>query len=319
MKLSLKNFQRFESLSLDFEPGFCCIIGKSNTGKSSLIRALFLVLRNTYSPSFLRKGTSSLSISLDFDTLHVTLTKPSNTYLINGVTHSKAARNPLNSFLSQPSFLYWRGLLDLNLQSQFSGLFLLSESPSLITSFFTEFLGSTRYQTALSLVNKDIQSLSQSLSKTLNPNLDYILQSLSSLSQSLSSLPSLPPFPELIPLLDQYLDLVTHTPISIPYDDLSSLLESYENLLLTHLLSISLPTLDPEPLSILSSLLSILQSPEPIDLTSLDYNVPLDTLDLSRSITLLAVPEPVPEIIPYPVIPDSIICPLCGKPINHDY
>ena len=314
IKFHIQNFQRFRNLSLTFEPGFGCIIGKSNTGKSSIMRALFLMFRNTYSPSFLRKGEKELSLSLIWDeySLQCSLSKPLNTYTINGKSYTKASRNPLNTYLPQPHLLPLYGL-DLNLQSQFAGLFLLSQTPQNINQFFTQFFGASSWQTALDLVNSDFREISQTLSKNLEPRLSSLtplLESSLSILQTLSSVV----FPDPVPLIndiDSLLDLLSTEICAPDLEPLSEYLSQYQNLLYIHLSLYS--TLPSIPELQLPPLQKLLAPPPPLFDAVLPLPQHFETLPyMQDSIIYLSTPFTLPTVPEPPSLPEGVQCPLCG-------
>lgn len=187
--LSINNFQRFGNLELPLRKGFTCIVGTSNTGKSSILRAVFSVLRNDFAPSYISTGekTSKVSIKCNGDRIEcVTLSKAMSGKTLSGnqyeiaplSVHPKVGKAPLSDFLPryeggdkppiyynadpviiQPSPTSPQTIVDFNYQSQFQGMFLFSMSPSQMSVVFNHLFGASRYQTALRLVNRDVTAL----------------------------------------------------------------------------------------------------------------------------------------------------------------
>lgn len=62
--LEIKNFENHEHTILDFSNGFNLICGPSNSGKSSILRALQVVLYNQWNPRSLRLGEKKCTIIL---------------------------------------------------------------------------------------------------------------------------------------------------------------------------------------------------------------------------------------------------------------
>ena len=186
--LTVRNFQRFGSLNLPLRKGFTCIVGTSNTGKSSILRAIFSVLRNDFAPSYISVGEKESKVTVKCSEGrigYVSLTKGMsgktlsvNQYEVAPLSvHPKVGKAPLSDFLPQctdgrpqifynadpvtiqPSPTAPQTVVDFNYQSQFQGMFLFSMSPSQMSVIFNHLFGASRYQTALRLVNKDITAL----------------------------------------------------------------------------------------------------------------------------------------------------------------
>jgi len=66
-KLSLHNFQSHADTTLEFVPGVNALVGSSDEGKSSIIRALGAVLQNDVSNSYVRHGTDFFEVTVVFD------------------------------------------------------------------------------------------------------------------------------------------------------------------------------------------------------------------------------------------------------------
>jgi energy-coupling factor transporter ATP-binding protein EcfA2 len=66
--LVLVNIGPFEKLSLDFDPGWNCLLGDNGVGKSTILKAIAVALGGdetaTFAERILRKGTSSAEIAL---------------------------------------------------------------------------------------------------------------------------------------------------------------------------------------------------------------------------------------------------------------
>jgi exonuclease SbcC len=86
-KLVLKNFQRHESLTIEFDPQITTLIGPSDAGKSAIIRALlWLATNRPAGDSFVRHGSELASVSLWVDGHKITRQrgKGVNRYSIDG-------------------------------------------------------------------------------------------------------------------------------------------------------------------------------------------------------------------------------------------
>ena len=74
-KLHIQNFQSHKSTTIDFTNGLNVIIGQSDGGKSSIIRAISAVCYNTWDSDSMRVGETCCKITLETDKGIVTLTK----------------------------------------------------------------------------------------------------------------------------------------------------------------------------------------------------------------------------------------------------
>tara|TARA_R110000851_G_scaffold46656_2_gene113507 strand:- start:1760 stop:2662 length:903 start_codon:yes stop_codon:yes gene_type:complete len=85
-KLRIKNFQNHEKLAIKFSDKVTTIIGKSDAGKSSVLRALRWALSNKPNgSSFIRTGEKSVAVRIETDGHTITRRKgKSNTYEIDG-------------------------------------------------------------------------------------------------------------------------------------------------------------------------------------------------------------------------------------------
>ena len=119
-RIELKNFQCHKSLVLDLEPGVNVLVGPSDSGKSSVYRALYWVAFNRPGGSaFLRHGAKEVSVKVD----EIERKKgKANTYSLNGkVQKAVGAKVPEN--VSEAL-----NLAPINFQSQHDSPFLLSET-----------------------------------------------------------------------------------------------------------------------------------------------------------------------------------------------
>ena len=66
-KVTLKNFESHESSEIDFTEGLNLIIGQSNQGKSSIVRAIAMVVANRFTIESVRTGTEFCTVRIDTD------------------------------------------------------------------------------------------------------------------------------------------------------------------------------------------------------------------------------------------------------------
>jgi len=124
--LKIQNFQRHSKLRIDFDPGVTSIVGASDAGKSSIIRALRWAATNQPNgEAFIRDGSKGCTVQLTADGKTVTRRRggTKNEYKLGekeykafGATVPEEIAKTLN-------------VADINFQSQHDAAFWLSETP----------------------------------------------------------------------------------------------------------------------------------------------------------------------------------------------
>lgn len=123
--IHLKNFQAHADTTLVFDKGVNVIVGRSDQGKSSIIRALRWVATNRPSgDAFIKNGESETTVTLTVDGKSITRTKGkgTNSYTLDGVEY-KALRSDVPSEIAE---LLNFGIA--NIQTQHEQYFLLQSS-----------------------------------------------------------------------------------------------------------------------------------------------------------------------------------------------
>jgi energy-coupling factor transporter ATP-binding protein EcfA2 len=88
MRVDIKNFQSIKDLSFELK-GFTVITGKSNIGKSAIIRAIKSALCNTKGNYYIREGERECSVSLRDEGVDIQWTKgKTNSYVVNGEAYN---------------------------------------------------------------------------------------------------------------------------------------------------------------------------------------------------------------------------------------
>lgn len=182
MKLTVKNFQSIEYQEICFS-NFSILIGSSNLGKSSLLRALKCVLYNDFEKSYIRNSSDTCFISLEFSS--------SNYLNLKSISFTRSYVKSINEYkieymdgsieifdkvgIDTPMVVKSLGYkylelertsekINLNFQSQLEGLFLISSSEVHISSFLNKVFNVDKYEIALRDCNKDILSFSKDFS-----------------------------------------------------------------------------------------------------------------------------------------------------------
>lgn len=84
----IENFQIHSRMEIEFDPCVTTIVGKSDTGKSSILRAIkWLVTNRPGGDEFIRQGCDEVRVSLTSEEWNITRSKggkEGNTYTLNG-------------------------------------------------------------------------------------------------------------------------------------------------------------------------------------------------------------------------------------------
>jgi len=169
-EIRLSNFQSHKDTVLELHENLNVIIGSSNSGKSSVVRALKFILFGKWDPSFIKDGESISKVSITMD----------NGYVIERIKGSK--KNELNIIYNGTTKKYSGfgstippevikiigivplGLLDkeefLNIAEQHDSIFLLTEGGS----FRAKVLSSISGLHILDMIIKDLNSETRNIS-----------------------------------------------------------------------------------------------------------------------------------------------------------
>jgi DNA repair ATPase RecN len=166
-KIILENFQAFEKGEFNLSPNLNILVGVSNVGKSSVARALSLVLFNQWDKSWCKFGAKYCRITLETST---------------GIVVVREKGDKVNRFIlrlpSQPEQLFesfgtgvpeqvqqalkihevqvdTTDKLNLNLAGQMDALFLLSQTGSYRAKVLGKLSGATYLDHAIRELNKD--------------------------------------------------------------------------------------------------------------------------------------------------------------------
>lgn len=131
MKVTIENFQSIEKATLEIK-GFTVIVGRSNIGKSAIVRAIEGALDNASGDSFVRKDTSFSQVRLESPGMDLTWKKGGgfNDYMINGEAFESVGRGapPVIADLGFKSLDVAKTTVPVQVASQFDPIFLLDSS-----------------------------------------------------------------------------------------------------------------------------------------------------------------------------------------------
>lgn len=129
-RLRITNFQSIRDLDIGFGR-FTVLVGPSSSGKSAILRAVRVLVRNTSSTSYVSYGQSSFKVEAVFGdtTLSIERGKGKSTYDLEGVPFPKAGTG-VPDVVERHLRLSTVGGLEVALADQFDRPFLLAESGS---------------------------------------------------------------------------------------------------------------------------------------------------------------------------------------------
>lgn len=170
IRIEIHDFQSIDSVVLEVN-GFAALVGRSNIGKSAVIRAVRAVLTNAQGTAFVRHGptcarrlkgvksckckSSVRLVGVDFDILWEK-GDADNRYVVNGKTYEAVPRG-FPDFLSpwfQPIKIGDKSML-LQVASQWDPLFLLEASGPAVADVLSDVAQLDRINVASRLVEKD--------------------------------------------------------------------------------------------------------------------------------------------------------------------
>lgn len=166
-RIVLENFQGFERGEFNLSPNLNILVGVSNVGKSSVARALSLVLYNQWDKSWVRFGTKYCRITLETSTGVVVVREKGdkvNRYILRlpdvpeqlfesfGTSTPEQVQQALKIHEVQ---IDTTDKLNLNLAGQMDALFLLSQTGSYRAKVLGKLSGATYLDHAIRELNKD--------------------------------------------------------------------------------------------------------------------------------------------------------------------
>jgi|SRR6185295_13847111 len=166
-KIVLENFQGFERGEFNLSPNLNILVGVSNVGKSSVARALALVLYNQWDKSWCRFGAKYCRITLETSTGVVVIREKGdkvNRYILRspgspeqlfesfGTSTPEQVNQALKIHEVQ---IDTTDKLNLNLAGQMDALFLLSQTGSYRAKVLGKLSGATYLDHAIRELNKD--------------------------------------------------------------------------------------------------------------------------------------------------------------------
>jgi len=164
-EIVLKNFQSHKKTKLKLHPGVNVIIGKTDSGKTAIMRALKWVITNRPKGEAFRSdwgGTTSVSILTDDHLVKRIKTDKVNQYKLRDNDEEKLEFNAIG--LGVPDEISdVLNMNEINLQSQFDQPFLLNDTPGSVALHFNKIAHLERIDTSTGAIKKWISKINQSI------------------------------------------------------------------------------------------------------------------------------------------------------------
>lgn len=163
--IQIKNYHSIEEAKINIRQGITVIVGATNAGKSSIMRALLDLINNTCSDSDVKIGTDECSIAVKNNGNIVKLIRNPNkamktTYVINGEEISKVGRNKVEE--AECIGFGYTGDFQLNILKQEDLPFLIYEPANRLYDFLSQSLSNELLEAGEELKN-DKKALQKSL------------------------------------------------------------------------------------------------------------------------------------------------------------
>lgn len=157
--ISIQNFQSHKDTTIDFDPGVNFIVGSSDSGKSSIIRALLWSIYNRplgdQFKSWFSKEKESVEVGIEFDNGFVIKERKNskNIYNVNG-NILEAIKSDIPDELENLI-----NLADYNIQTQYQSYFLLQETAGEVAKRFNTLVGLDIIDTTFKNLNYSINNI----------------------------------------------------------------------------------------------------------------------------------------------------------------
>jgi len=172
--LKLKNFQAHIDNTIEFSPGFNVIVGSTDSGKSSVIRALSFILFNSpWERNFVTTNQKNSMLDLEFNDFGISRIKGENNII---TLRRNGNQQKFENFGSDIPFEVLKETnikeyqledkeINLHIANQLDPLFLLFESPSVRARLLNKLSGIDMVDAILSDLNNDKRNLSSERKK----------------------------------------------------------------------------------------------------------------------------------------------------------
>lgn len=145
-KIQLVNFQKHKNLTVEFDQFSTVIVGPTNAGKSSILRAIEFVFLNKWSSAYLRHGAKFVLVRVWIDGHKITRKKGgrTNTYSLDGKVFKAFGQSKVPPKIET--------LLNIgfeNFQKQFDSHFWFNDTPGIVSKKLNKVVDLSLIDTAL--------------------------------------------------------------------------------------------------------------------------------------------------------------------------
>lgn len=144
MRVKIENYQAIKNADLFFDVGLTAIVGPTNSGKSSLIRAIKGAINNQTGTGFINYNADESVVSIEDNGNTIVWTKPrkgSATYTLNGREISKVGRTQneeVANLLNMSEVEVSTQKIRLNFWEQMEKAFLMDKTPNQLFEFISQ-------------------------------------------------------------------------------------------------------------------------------------------------------------------------------------
>ena len=171
MKIEIKNFQGIKKAELEFPKGnLIAIVGPTNSGKSSIVRALEYAINNAGGTDFINREADTMSVSIEYEGRSVVWNKNRKkpaSYIIDGREINKVGSTQLpevSEALNMSEIDVDGDRVRLNFWKQFDYPFLVGKTPAQLFNFISK----SREQEVLTVLQDDTDVTTKEVSKLIN-------------------------------------------------------------------------------------------------------------------------------------------------------
>ena len=160
-KLTVVDFQSHKNTVINFNKGFNCVVGSTNSGKSSIIRALkYILCGEPWEKSFVRNGRDVAKLSIEMDGHKVERTKgeDANEYCLDGVPYKNfgvAVPGDVTNALRLNTIQIDDKSINLNFADQLDSLFLIDDSDTTKAKLLNKLSGLDKIDDAMKGLAED--------------------------------------------------------------------------------------------------------------------------------------------------------------------
>lgn len=167
MEIKIKDFNIIKNIDLELKPGFTVIQGPSNSGKSSIIKAIENCIFNQSGTVNVRHGCKNYSVGIKKGDHTVALVKGKDTkYKVDDIVYEKIGVNQLAEVaetLNIRETILGGEKVRLNFSKQMSYPFLLDKTPGQLYRFIVDSSESESLSNVLKDISKDIKDIDKAI------------------------------------------------------------------------------------------------------------------------------------------------------------